>query len=223
MPEDKQENTSSSADLPAGEAGATEDKQEQNQESQPTNEQPEAENKEQPSSSANLPAGEAGAMEDKQEQKPSEPAQTPQQPTASSGSSGNVDIMGGKDLNFYVKALTMPVIILAVGRIFLWVMWKIPVLGWIAALISTPGLWLLKLGVLFWVGWQMVKKHGGNLINSMVAGAFAGATLGIISLVLNIVDGHFAFYSFYEIVNSTVLGLILALIGGLIAGGQFKK
>lgn len=139
----------------------------------------------------------------------------------------------GKNFSWYFKIIQNVLLIAASWIIISSFIIKIPIIGWVFALMTLPITWLLKLGGAGYVGYQTVKKYQGTNLQSLVSGAIFGAGVGLTSMVMallkmilkaNAVGVFFSTFSLIIVVfGEAITGLVVGFIGGLLAGSSGEK
>lgn len=139
----------------------------------------------------------------------------------------------GKDLNWYFKIIQSVLLIVAGWVIFTGLMGKIPLIGWFFSLMVLPITWILKLGGALYVGYQTVKKYQGTMMQALVSGGLIGAGVGLASMAISLLKMMFklriatmvfgTYGLFMAIISETITGLVLGVIGGILAGSPEKK
>lgn len=135
----------------------------------------------------------------------------------------------GKDLNWYLKIIKTPFIVVAAWIIFIGLAGKVPFLGWLFSLFVSPFTWVLKVGSGIYVGYQTVKKYKGELTQSLVSGGLFGLGIGLVSMLMTTIMrmilkptvGRMFWGAFglgVVIISEMTTGLILGILGGFLAG-----
>lgn len=137
-----------------------------------------------------------------------------------------------KDFNWYLKIVKPAILIVGGWIIFIGLVGRIPVIGWVFGLISLPLTWILRIGGAGYVGYQTVKKFQGTTLQALVSGGIFGAGIGLASVLLfalrmifrlnlaNLFFGPMLLIS--TILNEAITGLVVSFIGGIIAGSPAK-
>jgi hypothetical protein len=151
--------------------------------------------------------------------------------------------IGGKSLKEYMSIIKMPLLALiglAVVNFLFGLLAYIPglgiIFGWLGLVM---GFLLSLIGIIItgYIGYVTVKKHSGDLLNASFAGGLAGFISGIVGAVLSLITTSIGLGmrpGFGGVIGMTaamvalvispifelILGGILALIGGLIAGAR---
>lgn len=152
--------------------------------------------------------------------------------------------IGGKTLKEYLGIIKMPLLALiglSVVSFLIGLLAYIPGLGFIFAMIGVAvGLLLSLISLLItgYIGYITVKKYAGDLLSASVAGSLAGLISGLVSAVLGLISTTLSFgvggggvggvigmgAGMAMLVISPLFGIIvggiLALLGGLIAGAR---
>jgi hypothetical protein len=151
-------------------------------------------------------------------------------------------VIGGRTIKEYltmVKTPLLALIVLSVLGFLFGLLSYIPGVGGIFALLSIPVSLLIavvSLVLACYIGYLAVKNYKGDLATAAAAGGVAGVILGLVSAVLGIVNSVFLlvvspFIGVLGLVGSiigiflypvigAIVGAILAIIGGLVAGGS---
>lgn len=149
-------------------------------------------------------------------------------------------LIGGKTLKEYFSIIKSPLLILIAmdaANFLAGFLVYLPVygLGMLSVLIGMA-VFVLSLGVGSFIGYSMIKEHSGNLYNALAAGTIAGVINGSISWILSILSifagiqlGYYfstsiwdmiAIGLFISLLSGIIIGGIVAVIGGLIAGSR---
>ena len=131
------------------------------------------------------------------------------------GSKKGFDIWIGKDFSWYWKIIQIPVIVGACLIVTVWLLWKIPFLGWILAAFGSVLTWLVVLAMFFWTGWQAYKKYQANMLQTLMAGAWAGALVGFVYGIL-----YYHYFFIWGMFSDAITGAVVALIAFLVGGGK---
>ena len=151
--------------------------------------------------------------------------------------------VGGKTLSEYMTIIKMPLMALIGLDIVSFLMGflnYIPAIGFAFAMLNVAVglvLFLLTLIIAGYIGYTTVKKHSGDLLSSLVAGALAGVISGVVSGVLSLISimagigispgmgsafmmGAALVGLIVSPIISTIIVGIVSTIGGAVAGAR---
>jgi hypothetical protein len=139
-------------------------------------------------------------------------------------------VIGGKTLTQYMGIIKMPLLALIgldIVSFLTGFLGYIPAIGFAFAMLNvlvSLVIFVLTLGIAGYIGYSAVKKYGGDLLSSLVAGALAGLISGVVSGVLNLVSamamlGMGRGLGSVMVMGASMVGLIISPIFGAILGG----
>lgn len=139
----------------------------------------------------------------------------------------------GKTLSEYISIIKMPLtalIGLNVLGFLMGFLTYIPAIGFAFAMLNMlVGLiiFVLTLAIAGYIGYNTVKKHSGDLLSSLVAGALAGVISGAVGGVLSFISAMFGLGMGAGVggaiaMGAAILGLVFSPIVGAIIGGIFS-
>jgi hypothetical protein len=152
-------------------------------------------------------------------------------------------VIGGKSLKEYMVIIKMPLLALiglTVVNFLFGLLAYVPglgiIFGWLGLVIGFL-LSLISIIITGYIGYVTVKKYSGDLLTASVAGGLAGLISGIVGAVLGLITTSIGFGmrpGFGGVISMTtamvalvispifelIVGGIVALIGGLIAGAR---
>jgi len=138
--------------------------------------------------------------------------------------------VGGKKLSEYIDIIKIPLIALIGLDIVSFLMSflsYIPAAGFAFTMLNLAAgvvIFILTLAIAGYIGYTTVRKHSGDLLTALAAGAIAGAISGVVSGLLSIVSamaGTSARPGFGSaiIIVAALAGLIASPIAGAIVDG----